>query len=87
MFGVTTCGKCGNSGFKLQEVSVSGSNFRMFAIQCVSCGVPIGITEYYDAGDLLKEQEKKLIAMEGRLTRIESYLQQLSQQVAQALRR
>jgi len=80
MFGFTNCGKCENSAFK---VNVQGSNYKMFAVQCVSCGTPFGITEYYDNGSLLKKQEAAIEVLATKL----DHLQGMVGQIAQAMRR
>ena len=45
--------------------------------------MPIGVTDYYNLGSLLKGQEKKLKEMEGLLSQIQHDVRQ----IAQAMRR
>jgi predicted nucleic-acid-binding Zn-ribbon protein len=79
MFGFTTkCGKCENSAFKVQELNAQGANYKLFAVQCVSCSTPIGVMEYYDNGALLKKQEKAIAALEQKIDYIQSSVGQIA---------
>lgn len=70
----STCPKCDSHRFELTEVEPANSRYKMFFVQCSSCGAPMGVTEYYDTGSTLKKHEK---SMEERLSRIESQIGQL----------
>ncbi|WP_119054998.1 hypothetical protein [Acinetobacter colistiniresistens] len=60
------CGSCGSSTFELVEQDgIRNSNFKLTFVQCSSCGVPIGVMDYYNIGD-------KLDVMENRIKNIES---------------
>jgi predicted nucleic-acid-binding Zn-ribbon protein len=83
MFGSTNCVKCENSAFKLQEISVKGAKYKMFAVQCVSCSTAFGVTEYYDNGSLLKKQETAIADLARKI----DYLQSTVGQIAQLMRR
>lgn len=77
MFGSTNCGKCENSSFKVQELSAQGANYKLFAVQCVSCSTPIGVMEYYDNGSLLKKQEKAIAALEQKMNHLQGGVDQI----------
>ena len=53
------CPSCGNYTFELKENEPRNSNYKMFFIQCTSCGSVISATDYYSAGVFLKKQEEK----------------------------
>lgn len=55
-----TCPKCPSTYFRLTEANISGSQFRMMMVECSSCGAAIGVVDYYNVGQLLKEQNKAL---------------------------
>lgn len=55
-----SCPKCGNHYFELVENEPMDSNFKYFFIQCSECGTVVGVTEFFNAGYLLKEQEKSI---------------------------
>ena len=78
MFGLTKCGKCEGTSFKLQEMSPVGSAYKFFAVQCSSCQTPIGVTDYYNIGQLLKNQEKTIASLEQKLSHIEDSLNQIA---------
>jgi hypothetical protein len=79
MFGSTKCGKCESAAFKVQEISPAGARYKMFTVQRSSCQTPIGVTDYYNLGSLLKDQEKKLEEMDSRLSRIQNDMHQIAQ--------
>jgi hypothetical protein len=39
------CGHCDGTSFETQEASVKNANFRLFFVQCASCGVPVAVLE------------------------------------------
>jgi hypothetical protein len=86
MFSSTRCSKCEKRAFKLEEINVQGSNYKLFAVQCVTCGTPFGITEYYDSGSLLKEQEKAIAGLEKKIDHLQHGMGQIVQAL-QSMRR
>jgi hypothetical protein len=70
----TTCGRCGGHFFELKVNEPYDARFKTMFIQCRSCGTPVGVQDYYNLGQLLKEQEKKLKQLESRLSGIQSAL-------------
>lgn len=72
------CAKCEGHSFRVQEVSPAGGAFKLSFIQCSSCGVPVGVMDYYNTGSLLKKQEKAIANLDGRLTRIEHAINQIA---------
>lgn len=68
---LSVCSKCSGTTFEIKENSPSGGNYKVVFVQCSSCGVPVGVTGYFDAGVLLKKQEKVLAALEQRLSALE----------------
>lgn len=57
---VSTCSKCGGHSFRLDESVPSGANYKLMLVQCSSCGVPVGVVDYYNLGALLKKQEAEI---------------------------
>ena len=56
----STCIKCGHHSFEMKELKVAGSNFRLMAIQCSSCGGVIGTQEFMNIGGMLHKQNQAL---------------------------
>lgn len=56
----STCVKCNNTRFETKVIEPTGSNFKLVAIQCSSCGGVVGITEYLNIGDRIGTLAKKL---------------------------
>lgn len=52
---MSKCGHCGNHSFEVKEVSPSGSRYKMYFVQCASCGVPVGSMEYISNNVLLQK--------------------------------
>lgn len=57
---LSTCVKCGQHAFEVKEAEPSGSNFNLFFVQCSSCGVVVGVTDYYNIGATLELLAQKL---------------------------
>lgn len=56
----STCIKCGHHSFEMKELKVAGSNFRLMAIQCSSCGGVIGTQDFMNIGGMLHKQNQAL---------------------------
>jgi hypothetical protein len=78
MFGSTKCGKCESAAFRVQEISPNDAAYKMYAVQCVSCQTPIGITDYYNSGVLLKQQEKAIADLGQKIAQIEHSVNQIA---------
>lgn len=78
MLSIAKCGFCGASGTKVVEIEPSGANYKQYAICCLSCNSVMSTTGYWDAGALLKDQEKRLAIMEQTIGRLVSEVQRLS---------
>jgi uncharacterized protein (UPF0276 family) len=39
------CGHCDGTSFETKEASVKNANFKLFFVQCASCGVPVAVLE------------------------------------------
>lgn len=70
----STCSKCGGHLFEIKVNEPHDARFKTMFIQCRSCGIPVGVQDYYNLGGLLKEQEKKLKQLESRLSGMQSAL-------------
>jgi hypothetical protein len=56
----STCVKCGSTRFEIKENSPTGSRFKVMFVQCIACGGVVGIMDYYNIGQLIKDLAKKL---------------------------
>lgn len=77
------CGKCNGMYFETVEKEPTNSAYKVIFVQCSSCGTPVGVTGYYNEGQLLKNQEQKTAELDSKLNQIQSYVQQ----IANAIRR
>jgi hypothetical protein len=56
-----TCTKCGAvNSFEVEEVSPSGSKFKLMFVQCSRCGGVVGVQEYYNTGALIAKQNEAI---------------------------
>ena len=62
----STCVKCGNDTFEVQEVTPSGATGSYMFVQCSSCGGVVGVEDSQDVGAMMKKQNTaiKLIAQQ-----------------------
>lgn len=74
---MATCPHCQHESFELEETSPAGSAFKVNFIKCANCEAPVGVLEYYDTGDLLKEQEAVLAKMEKQISRLQSSVEEV----------
>lgn len=49
---ISTCPKCDNTCFEIVEHSPIGSNFKLMFIQCNQCGAVVGVTDFYNLGEM-----------------------------------
>jgi hypothetical protein len=75
------CQKCGGFSFEVTVKEPSQSPYKMLFVQCSGCGTPIGTTEYYNAGVLMKEQEAKINGIEQRLYNMELILNSINNRI------
>jgi hypothetical protein len=78
MFGSTKCGKCEGASFKLQEIEMQGAAYKMMAAQCTSCQTPFALTDFYNVGQLMKNQEKAIAALGQKVDHIQSAVSQIA---------
>ena len=54
------CPQCEADEFELKAVIPKGSRFKISLVQCASCGVVIGVTDYYNTASLLEKIAERL---------------------------
>ena len=57
---LSKCPKCDGHSFAIQENSPANSRYKIYMVQCASCGCVVGTKDYYDAGVMLVEQKEVL---------------------------
>lgn len=67
---MSTCGKCGSHRFEIALVEPAQARFKMYFIQCASCGVPVGVAEYQHIGTALDAISLKLEQVLLKLARL-----------------
>jgi hypothetical protein len=75
---LTKCVKCEGAAFRLQEITLHGAAYKMMAAQCSSCQTPFALTEYFNVGHLLKNQEKAIADLEKKISHIQSDVSQIA---------
>ena len=61
------CGHCEGHVFEIKQVTPKNSAFKVYFVQCASCGVPVGVMDFYNIGSLLKRQQKALKKLGAKL--------------------
>lgn len=66
---MASCPRCGKSGTTLQQITPTGSNYRLQAVCCSNfgCGAVLGVLDYYNIGAIVKELENKVSGLNGRV--------------------
>jgi predicted nucleic-acid-binding Zn-ribbon protein len=54
------CIKCGNREFESKETTPRNSNFAFSFIQCTNCGGVVGVMDFYNIGNVLRQIGRKL---------------------------
>ena len=64
---ISKCAHCQSTRFECKENEPKGSKFKVLFIQCASCGVVVGMVDYYNIPLLLKKLAKALGVEQGFL--------------------
>ena len=56
----TTCVKCGGTSFEIQETTIARAAYRLYFVQCSSCGGAVGVQEFNNIGSLLMKQNEAI---------------------------
>lgn len=64
---VSKCIKCDSNSFEISEIKARGSNFKLMAVQCSSCGGVVGIQEFMNIGAMLFRQNGVLNKIAAKL--------------------
>lgn len=60
---VSTCVKCGGKSFELKPAKPKDSNFKLYFVQCASCGGVVGTQEFQHTGATLQQHGQALKAI------------------------
>jgi len=63
----SACPSCKNHGFETVEVAPRNSNFKLIFVQCTMCGAVVGVADYFNLGNLVKNQNKAIQKIAERL--------------------
>ena len=47
---ISKCIKCGGTIFELREANIQNARYKMYFVQCSSCGGVVGAIPFYDPG-------------------------------------
>ena len=76
---ISKCQKCEKSLFEMQDIQVQNSNYKLYSVQCSSCGTVLSIMSYFDAGVLAKENQENIASLKSQIDNIEYTLTQIQQ--------
>lgn len=72
------CGHCNAVGTKIELIAPSGGNYKLAAVACVGCGAILGVTDFYNVGTLVKQQETKIARLTMQVDELLAKIRQLS---------
>ena len=78
MISLAKCGHCGKSGTKIELIEPTGAAYKQSAIICKWCNSILGVTGYFDAGQLIKEQEKEIKGLKSQVSNLEHLVIQIA---------
>lgn len=70
----STCKNCEGTIFEVVEQSPTNANYKMFFVQCSTCGQPIGALEYYAGWVKMNSIEEKVKKLELKIDNLEYLL-------------
>jgi len=79
---LSTCGKCGGHHFEVEEVSASGAVFKKYFFQCASCGVPVGVADYFDNNSIMEKIQQQIQSLGSRIDQLEYTLSNIQSQIS-----
>ena len=56
----STCTKCGGTTFENVDASPRKAIFKLSFVQCASCGGVVGVMDFHNIGEMLKDFAKAL---------------------------
>jgi hypothetical protein len=63
----SACGFCKNTtGFRLEEHTPLGSDYKIYLVRCVQCGAAIGSLDFIPTAGLLQEIQRIKLALKIR---------------------
>lgn len=80
----SSCVKCGGRSFQLQQQEPGGSRVKWFFVQCTSCGVPVGVIDFYPNSAIYQRVEKieeSISNLASRLSDIDLLVRQIHQRI------
>lgn len=57
---LSSCPKCSNHLFEIQETEPSKSAYKLMFVQCSSCGAVVGVLDFFNIGAKLTKQDEAL---------------------------
>jgi hypothetical protein len=64
------CGHCNGASFETKEARIKGSNFKLFFVQCASCGVPIAVLEAGNSTQGFLDVEKEIRLLKEQIAQL-----------------
>lgn len=79
---LSKCPKCENHYFEVIENSPSKSNYKLFFVQCSSCGCVISAMEYFNVGNKITEVENKINTLSSTVRTVNGNLDVINHNIA-----
>lgn len=69
---LSTCPKCGGHLFEIEENSPDGSAYKIYFVQCTSCGNPVGTEDFFNVNSQIEILEKKINQIDQKINDIDN---------------
>lgn len=83
MFAVAKCGHCNGTSTRVAEISPTGAAYKQTAICCSSCNAILGVSGYYDTGQLLQNQKQELAKISQEISRLQQQVRNVEHYLSQ----
>lgn len=79
----STCVKCGGHTFEVRLFEPAGGRYKQNMVQCSSCGVPVGVLDFFNMGAQTDDIKAQLKALSGGISEIVGRLEKLERLMKQ----
>jgi len=79
---MSTCPKCEGQRFEIKTAEPAYSKYKLNFLQCMACGAVVGVLEFYNAGQLLKEQEKEIAKLQRAVGTVQNSVHTINNNLA-----
>ena len=76
---VSRCAKCGGTYWEIALLEPQGARYKQNFVQCVGCGTPVGVLDYYNPEVKLENLESLVAGLGSLLAQLDQRLRNIEQ--------